>query len=116
MNHPSKRRSRLATASYRSSLPRVFYTNGQFSFEPDVRSVSGQPVTYSAGIVSRAKLPTGISGNNAERLDTLTNSMNMIAGNEIRDNGSGVFIMWGAPVLRGNEISGGPPLGVPMKR
>ena len=90
-----------STASYRSSLPRTFYTNGQFSFEPDVRSVSGQPVTYSAGIVSRAKLPTGISGNNAERLDTLTNSMNMIAGNEISGFGYGIVDLGIGQLIKG---------------
>ena len=90
-----------STASYRSSLPRTFYTNGQFSFEPDVRTVSGQPVTYSAGIVSRAKLPTGISGNNAERLDTLTNSMNMIAGNEISGFGYGIVDLGIGQLIKG---------------
>jgi len=90
-----------STASYVTSLPRVFYTNGQFTYEADVRTVSGQPQTYSAGIVSRAKLPVGISGNNAERLDTLTNLNNVFTGNEISGFGYGIVSLGMGQLIKG---------------
>jgi len=58
-------------------------------------------VTYSGGIVSRAKLPVGVSGNNAERLDTLTNSMNVIKGNEIRGFGYGIVTLGIGQLIKG---------------
>ena len=90
-----------STASYVTSLPRVFYTNGQFTYEADVRTVSGQPQTYSAGIVSRAKLPVGVSGNNAERLDTLTNLNNVFTGNEISGFGYGIVSLGMGQLIKG---------------
>ena len=87
--------------SFASSLPQVFFTNGQFTFEDDVRTVNAQPVSYAAGIVSRAKMPVGFSGNNAERLDTLTNSNNMFAGNEISGFGYGIVTLGIGQLLKG---------------
>ena len=45
-----------STPSYANSLPRVFFTNGQFTYEQDVRSIGGQTYTYSGGIVDRNKM------------------------------------------------------------
>ncbi len=89
-----------ATPSYGSSLPRVFYTNGRFTYESDVRTISGVPTTYSAGIVSRNKVPVGASGNNTEALDTNLNSGNNFSNNEISGFGYGIATMGMGTLLK----------------
>jgi hypothetical protein len=79
-----------AAPSYATTLPTVSFVNNIFVFQNDVRAIAGQTVTYSAGIVSRAKLPGGRDGNNGERLDTVINSGNKFIGNEISGFGYGV--------------------------
>ena len=88
-------------ASYATSLPQVFYTNGQYTFEADVRTVAGQPRTYSAGVVSRSKMPVGITGNNGERLDTIKNNNNVLMGNEIRGFGYGIVTLGMGDLIKG---------------
>jgi len=87
--------------SYASSLPRVFYTNGQFTYESDVRTINAVTYTYSGGIVSRSKMPVGVSGNNAERLDTIINKSNRYEGNEIGGFGYGILSMGIGTLLKG---------------
>ena len=88
-------------ASFATSLPQVFYTNGQYTFEADVRTVAGQPKTYSAGVVSRSKMPVGITGNNGERLDTIKNNNNVLMGNEIRGFGYGIVTLGMGDLIKG---------------
>ena len=83
----------VAAPSYATSLPTISFVNNIFLFQSDVRSVAGQTLTYSAGIVSRAKLPAGRDGNNSEKLDTVINSGNKFIGNEISGFGYGVVSM-----------------------
>lgn len=82
-----------ATPSYATTLPTVTFVNNIFVFQADSRTVAGLPVTYSAGIVSRAKLPSGRDGNNSERLDTIQNTNNKFVSNEISGFGYGVVSM-----------------------
>lgn len=78
------------TASYATSLPTIIYGFNLFQFQPDVRNVAGQVQTYSAGIVSRQKLPSGPSGNNSERLDTVVGARNLFENNDISGFGYGI--------------------------
>ncbi len=78
------------TPSYATSLPTIIYGFNLFQFQPDVRTVAGQVQTYSAGIVSRQKLPSGPSGNNSERLDTVIGARNVFENNEISGFGYGI--------------------------
>jgi len=89
-----------ATASYATSLPTVSFINGTFVFQTDVRNVAGVPTTYSAGIVSRAKLPEGEEGNNTERFDTVRNDRNVYAGNEISGFGYGIVTLGIGPAIK----------------
>ncbi|RPI67380.1 MAG: hypothetical protein EHM43_08455 [Ignavibacteriae bacterium] len=77
-------------ASFETSLPTVIYGFNLFQFQPDVRNVGGQIVTYSAGIVSRQKIPSGQSGNNSERLDTVVGARNVYENNDISGFGYGI--------------------------
>ncbi|WKZ77276.1 MAG: T9SS type A sorting domain-containing protein [Candidatus Kapaibacterium sp.] len=87
--------------SYANSLPRVLFTNGQFTFEADQRSVGGVSHTYSGGIVDRNKVPVGITGNNSERLDTTAGSGNEYSGNEISGFGYGIVSLGIGTLLKG---------------
>ncbi|MCO6467072.1 MAG: hypothetical protein J5I53_10700, partial [Bradyrhizobiaceae bacterium] len=90
-----------STPSYANSLPRVFFTNGQFTYEQDVRSIGGQTYTYSGGIVDRNKMPVGTTGNNSERLDTIAGKNNQFIGNEISGFGYGVVSLGIGTLLKG---------------
>lgn len=90
-----------ATPSYATTLPTVSFVNNIFVFQNDVRSIAGQTVTYSAGIVSRAKLPGGRDGNNGEKLDTVQNVNNKFIGNEIAGFGYGVVSIGIGAALKG---------------
>jgi hypothetical protein len=82
------------TPSYQTSIPSINFINNQFTYEPDVRTISGQTVTYTAGIVSRAKLPLGRDGmTNSERIDTVRSTDNKFVGNEITNFGYGIVTM-----------------------
>ncbi|TNC94232.1 MAG: hypothetical protein FD121_1619, partial [Gallionellaceae bacterium] len=78
------RNSPMTTPSYVSSLPSINFVNSTFQYQADVRSAS---LTYSAGIVSRQKLPAGRDGNNSERLDTVAGANNAFVNNEITPRG-----------------------------
>jgi hypothetical protein len=90
-------------ASYANSLPRIFYTNGQFTYESDVRTINAVTFTYSGGIVSRGKMPIGLSGNNAERLDTIISANNRYEGNEITGFGYGIVSLGIGTLLKGGD-------------
>jgi hypothetical protein len=90
-----------ATPSYSHSLPRVYFTNGQFTYENDVRTISGVTYTYSGGIVSRNKMPVGVSGNNSERLDSIPGKNNQFVNNEISGFGYGVVSLGIGTLLKG---------------
>jgi hypothetical protein len=86
--------SSTGTPSYQTSIPSINFINNQFTYEPDVRTIAGQTVTYSAGIVSRAKLPLGRDGlTNSERIDTVKSINNKFVGNEITNFGYGIVTM-----------------------
>ncbi|MBL7997903.1 MAG: right-handed parallel beta-helix repeat-containing protein [Candidatus Kapabacteria bacterium] len=86
-----------STASYASSLPNVRFLSQQFTFDDDVRSVANGLESYSAGIVSRSRVPS-VGGNNSLGLDTLTNNNNRIEGNEITGFGYGVVMLGAGPL------------------
>jgi hypothetical protein len=90
-----------ATPSYATSIPIINYGFNLFVFQPDVRQVGTTTLTYSAGIVSRQKLPTGNSGNNAERLDTVVGSDNTFENNEITGFGYGIATMGIGMAIKG---------------
>jgi len=90
-----------ATASYTTNLPQIFFVGSQFVYENDTRTVSGNTLSYSAGIVSRAKVPVGTTGNNGERLDTLVNVNNTFSGNEISGFGYGVVSLGMGTLIKG---------------
>ncbi|MBX7155228.1 MAG: hypothetical protein K1X91_09700, partial [Bacteriodetes bacterium] len=71
-----------STASYAANLPIPKYVSPNFTFESDTRQLTSGPDSYSAGIVSRSKVPS-IGGNNALALDTLSNDNNKFISNEI---------------------------------
>ena len=97
-------RNSAATApSYLSSLPSINFVNNTFTYQNDVRSTT---LTYSAGIVSRQKLPLGRNGNNSERLDTIPGQNNEYANNEISGFGYGIVSMGIGVAVKGNEYRG----------
>jgi hypothetical protein len=87
-----------SSASYASSLPRVRLNValGQFEWEPDVRIVGGQPVTYSAGVVIRNWRLSAYQG--VDVLDTVTCSYNVVEGNEISGFGYGIVSLGLGPL------------------
>lgn len=87
--------------SYATSLPKIIYGFNLFQYEPDVRQVGSTINTYSAGCVSRQKIPTGQSGNNAERIDTVIGRDNKIIGNEITGFGYGIATMGIGMAIKG---------------
>lgn len=89
------------TPSYATSLPKIIYGFNLFQYEPDARQVGPTLYTYSAGIVSRQKIPTGQSGNNAERLDTVIGRNNKFIGNEITGFGYGIATMGLGMAIKG---------------
>jgi len=93
--------SASSSPSWATSLPRVYFLSGSFQFESDLRNILGVPTTYSAGIVNRAKLPVGITGNNGERLDTITNVSNKFIGNDISGFGYGVVSLGMGTLIKG---------------
>ncbi|MBK6418144.1 MAG: T9SS type A sorting domain-containing protein [Ignavibacteria bacterium] len=97
------RNAASATPSYASSLPSINFVNNTFSYQADVRSGS---VTYSAGIVSRQKLPLGRDGNNSERLDTIPGSNNTFLNNEISGFGYGIVSMGIGMAIKSNVYQG----------
>ncbi|MEN3026379.1 MAG: hypothetical protein ABDH31_01555 [Chlorobiota bacterium] len=86
------------SASYATSLPRVRYNValGQFEWDPDVRIVGGQPVTYSAGVVIRNWRLSAYQG--VDVLDTVLCSGNVIEGNEISGFGYGIVSLGLGPL------------------
>ncbi len=97
-----------STASYASSLPTVHYLSPNFTFEDDVRSLSSGPDSYSAGIVSRAKVPSN-GGNNSLGLDTLSNNNNQFINNEISGFGYGIVSLGIGPLFYNDISVGGNP-------
>jgi hypothetical protein len=87
-----------SSASYASSLPRVRLNValGQFEWEPDVRIIGGQPVTYSAGVVIRNWRLSAYQG--VDVLDTVTCSYNVVEGNEISGFGYGIVSLGLGPL------------------
>ena len=90
-----------ASPSYANSLPFVYYLNGLFQYDADVRTNVSGTTTYSAGVVSRNKVPVGVSGNNSESLDTIVNVNNAIVGNEISGFGYGVVTLGLGQLIKG---------------
>ncbi|MBI2793345.1 MAG: T9SS type A sorting domain-containing protein [Ignavibacteria bacterium] len=90
-----------AVPSYATSLPKIIYGFNLFQYEQDVRQVGSTIYTYSAGCVSRQKIPTGQSGNNAERIDTIIGKDNDIIGNEISGFGYGIATMGIGMAIKG---------------
>ncbi|MBK9183337.1 MAG: hypothetical protein IPM83_09505 [Ignavibacteria bacterium] len=97
------RNAASATPSYASSLPSINFVNNTFSYQADVRT---GPITYSAGIVSRQKLPLGRDGNNSERLDTIPGSNNAFVNNEISGFGYGIVSMGIGMAIKSNVYQG----------
>lgn len=97
------RNAPTATPSYVSSLPSINFVNNTFTYQNDVRSTT---LTYSAGIVSRQKLPSGRDGNNSERLDTIPGQNNEYANNEITGFGYGIVSLGVGVAVKGNEYRG----------
>lgn len=97
------RNAPTATPSYVSSLPSINFVNNTFTYQNDVRSTT---LTYSAGIVSRQKLPSGRDGNNSERLDTIPGQNNEYANNEIAGFGYGIVSLGVGVAVKGNEYRG----------
>ena len=97
------RNAPAAAPSYLSSLPSINFVNNTFTYQNDVRSTT---LTYSAGIVSRQKLPLGRNGNNSERLDTIPGQNNEYANNEISGFGYGIVSMGVGVAVKGNEYRG----------
>jgi hypothetical protein len=69
---------------------------GQFEWEPDVRIVGGQPVTYSAGVVIRNWRLSAYQG--VDVLDTVPCSYNVVEGNEISGFGYGIVSLGLGPL------------------
>jgi len=92
------RNSPGSPASYSTSLPSINYAFNQFKFDADLRTGN---VTYSAGIVSRQKVPLGRDGNNADRLDTIPGSNNVYQNNEISGFGYGVVSIGIGTLIKG---------------
>lgn len=92
------RNAPTATASYATALPSINYAFNQFKYDADIRTGN---VTYSAGIVSRQKVPVGRDGNNAERLDTVIGSNNAFTGNEINGFGYGIVSIGIGTLIKG---------------
>ncbi len=97
-----------STASYASALPIVRYLSPNFTFEPDVRSLSSGPESYSAGIVSRSKVPSN-QGNNSLGLDTLSNNNNQFLNNEISGFGYGIVSLGIGSLFYNDIAAGGNP-------
>ncbi len=97
------RNAPTASVSYATSLPTVSFVNNSFTYQPDVRT---GPTTYSAGIVSRQKLPSGRDGNNSERLDTLIGLNNTFTGNEISGFGYGIVSIGIGVAVKSNLYRG----------
>ncbi len=97
-----------STASYSAALPVVRYLSPNFSFEPDVRTLSSGPESYSAGIVSRSVVPN-IGGNNSLGLDTLSNDNNQFVNNEISGFGYGIVSLGVGPLFYNDIAPGGNP-------
>ncbi len=97
-----------STASYASALPIVRYLAPNFTFETDVRTLSSGPESFSAGIVSRAKVPSN-QGNNSLGLDTLSNNYNQFIGNEISGFGYGIVSIGMGPLFYNDIATGGNP-------
>lgn len=87
--------------SYMTSIPNVNYVGSQFVFQPDVRVLDGVTYAYTAGIVNRAKLPSGQSGNNSERVDTIKSDNNAFIGNEISGFGYGIVSLGIGVAIKG---------------
>lgn len=87
-----------SAASYATSLPSINYAFNQFRYDADVRTGN---VTYSAGIVSRQKVPTGRDGNNGDRLDTIPGLNNAFINNEITGFGYGIVSMGIGTLIKG---------------
>lgn len=92
------RNSASSPASYATSLPSINYAFNQFKYDADVRTGN---VTYSAGIVSRQKVPTGRDGNNADRLDTIPGRNNVYMNNEITGFGYGIVSLGIGTLIKG---------------
>jgi hypothetical protein len=92
------RNSPSSPASYATSLPSINYAFNQFRYDADLRSGN---VTYSAGIVSRQKVPLGRDGNNADRLDTIPGSNNAYMNNEITGFGYGIVSIGIGTLIKG---------------
>jgi len=90
-----------SVASYESVLPIVSFISNAFTFQADTRTQGAQTLTYSAGIVSRQKLPSGRDGNNSERLDTVRGTNNTYIGNEISGFGYGVVSLGIGVAIKG---------------
>lgn len=97
------RNAATANPSYLSSIPSINFINNTFTYQNDVRSAT---LTYSAGIVSRQKLPSGRDGNNSERLDTIPGQNNEYANNEISGFGYGIVSLGVGIAVKGNEYRG----------
>ena len=97
------RNASTAAPSYLSSLPSINFVNNTFTYQSDVRSAT---LTYSAGIVSRQKLPSGRDGNNSERLDTIAGQNNEYVNNEIQGFGYGIVSLGVGIAIKGNAYQG----------
>lgn len=82
-----------STPSYAVALPTINFISNQFQYQADVRTVGATTVTYTAGIVSRQKIPTGRDGNNSEKADTIAGFRNVFNNNEISGFGYGIASM-----------------------
>ncbi|MDZ4745989.1 MAG: hypothetical protein SGJ05_08300 [bacterium] len=90
-----------AAPSYNTSLPIVSFVSNTLTFQADVRVVGVTTNTYSAGIVSRQKLPSGRDGNNSERLDTVRGDRNEFVNNDISGFGYGIVTMGIGAAIKG---------------
>ncbi|MFN8368364.1 MAG: hypothetical protein U0Y96_14095 [Candidatus Kapaibacterium sp.] len=97
-----------STASYAANLPIAKYISPNFSFEDDTRSLTSGLDSYSAGIVSRSKVPS-IGGNNALALDTLSNDNNKFISNEISGFGYGIVSLGVGPLFYNDIAPNGNP-------
>jgi hypothetical protein len=97
-----------STASYASALPIVRYLAPNFTFESDVRILTGGPESYSSGIVSRSVVPN-IGGNNSLGLDTLNNDNNQFVNNDISGFGFGIVSLGVGPLFYNDIAPNGNP-------
>lgn len=89
-----------------SRLPHTRRMNStrEYQDEKDFDELGGNPTSYSAAIVLRAKVPVYEDGQNRLFFDTLSCDNNVIKGNRISGFGYGIASMGSGPLLQ--EMSG----------